>query len=179
MATNKIKFEMTLKELTFKFEGDYEQGQRLQLGINKTLGDLGRLQGIAAGHEEAKVIEAPPLATPRTSRRRKRKPEAADGKPVDSESGNQEIPQQNNASDRRTSGVSPTKLLIKLRKNGFFSEPKTSGQLVSELNRSGHTSIKDSDLSAPLLRLCQRNILSRDKPNGVKIWMYGAGVNDE
>ena len=170
---------MTLKELTFKFEGDYEQGQRLQQGINKTLGDLGRLQGIAAGHDEVKVIEAPPLATTRTSRRRKRKSEPSDGKPSDSESGDQENLQQNNLPERRSSGVSPTKLLINLRKAGFFSDPKTSGQIVSELNRSGHTSIKDSDLSAPLLRLCQRNILSRDKPNGAKNWMYGAGVNDE
>ncbi len=62
MAANKIKFEMTLKELTFKFEGDYEHGQRLQLGINKALSDLGKLQGAASGFEETKLIEATPAA---------------------------------------------------------------------------------------------------------------------
>lgn len=179
MANNKIKFEMTLKELTFKFEGDYEQGQRLQMGVNKTLSDLGRLQSIAAGHEEPKVIEAQPVVPARTSRRRKRKLDSADGAPDNLENNTQENPKPNNSSDRRSLGVSPTQLLTSLRKEGFFSQPKSSSQIVSELNRTGHTAVKDSDLTSPLLRLCTRKILSRDKPNGSKIWMYQAGEKDE
>ena len=44
MASNRIKFEMMLEKLTFKFEGDYEKGEQLQQGITRTFGDLARLQ---------------------------------------------------------------------------------------------------------------------------------------
>ncbi len=184
MATNKIKFEMTLKELTFKFEGDYEQGQRLQVGINKTLTDLGKLQGAAAGFEDAKEVKVIETSTvlPKSSRRRRRKsesPESAGENGI----GATEQPTSENGNggqgERRSSGVSPTQLLLGLRKTGYFSQSRTSGQVVTELNRQGHTSIKDSDLTSTFVRLCQRQVLSRDKDAEGKVWVYQAGSVDE
>ena len=175
---NKIKFEMTLKELTFKFEGDYEHGQRLQLGINKALSDLGKLQGAASGAEEIKLIEATPVVA-RTSRRRKRKNEQGDAATDNGKEGTGEADVAGSDSDRRSLGVSPTKLLMDMRKNGGFQDGKTSAQIVSDLNRSGHTAIKDSDLTSPLIRLCTRQVLKRDKPAGAKSWIYAAGPKDE
>ena len=40
MATQKIKFKMSVKEVAFEFEGDLETGQRIQAGINRTLTSL-------------------------------------------------------------------------------------------------------------------------------------------
>lgn len=178
MPANKIKFEMSLKELTFKFEGDYEQGQRLQLGINKTLSDFAKLQGTAAGFDDSKLIDAAPPAA-RITRRRKKKNEQHDVKNDGVQTGASEGDAVPSDTQRRSGGESPTKLLTDLRRKGFFAEARTTSEVVSELQRSGHTSIQQSDLTAPLIRLCKREVLKRDKPPGEDSWNYTAGPTDE
>ena len=129
---NKIKFEMTLKELNFKFEGDYEQGQRLQTGISRTLGDLAKLQNNAIGAEEPRLIEAQVTNSPRSTRRKARATraggEAANGQQPAAEA----APTGGGSPSRRGSPDAPMALVRGLRTANFFDQPKTgsSGKFV-------------------------------------------------
>jgi hypothetical protein len=175
MAANKIKFEMKLKELAFKFEGDYEQGQRIQTGITRALSDISSLQSNAMGAREPKLIEAQVSNVPPV--RRKRRKAAQNGEPgaPDAADGSENAGE---VGQRRTNDESPTQLLIGLRKTGFFGEGKTANQILGHLSTKGHTGLAHSDLTSPLQKLCQREVLIRTKPNG-KVWQYANGSRDE
>src|SRR4051812_4311676 len=120
MATNKVKFKMSLKEVTFEFEGDYEQGRALQQGINQTMAGLANLQGRAIGLEDQnrKLIESRPVE-PTIPARRRRKRRLTNGDGVDDavESNNpDDAPVARNGDEpRRSTGVSPTARVIELR----------------------------------------------------------------
>ena len=179
MASNKIKFEMTLKELNFKFEGDYEQGQRIQSGITRALGDIANIQNTASGTKPPALIDLPPAnATPtRWKKRRKTQDGAAEGDPT-AVDGNGDLNLAEEPTQRRSNSESPTHLLINLRKTGFFESAKSASQILDHLTTKGHTSLAHSDLTSPLLKLCQRDVLVRSKPDG-KSWHYGNGAKDE
>jgi hypothetical protein len=179
MASNKIKFEMTLKELNFKFEGDYEQGQRIQSGITRALGDIANIQNNAMGAKPPALIDLPPANTPSTRRKRRRKTQdgAEEGDPA-SPQGDGELGLSEEPTQRRSNSESPTLLLMNLRKTGFFETPKSASQILDHLTTKGHTSIAHSDLTSPLTKLCQRDVLVRNKPDG-KSWHYGNGAKDE
>jgi len=176
MASNKIKFEMTLEKLAFKFEGDYEQGQKIQTGISRALGDIASLQSNAMGAKSPALID---VSTSSAPSRRKRKKRAQNGESEGDasvvENGAESDGEQ---SERRSAGESPTLLLTNLKKSGFFQEGKTAAQILNHLGTKGHTSVRGSDLTSPLLKLCQRDILTRSKPDD-KTWHYANGSKDE
>jgi hypothetical protein len=165
---NKIKFEMSVKEITFKFEGDYEQGQRLQSGISKTLGELGKLQTMAVGAEEPKQITGSVTTLPKRRSRRKRT-EDADSNAENGPQGNGA--DQGHGEERRSTGTSVSQLLRGLRETGFFSNPKTTKEIVSHLATAGHTGVRSSSLTATLQNLVRKNELKRAK-NAEDIWGY-------
>lgn len=63
--------------------------------------------------------------------------------------------------------------LTKLLNTGFFDQPKTINDLKEKLHRLGII-VKNTDLSAPLLKLTKKEVLNRDKKTiGKKeIWIY-------
>jgi len=173
MATNKVKFEMTLKELTFKFEGDYEKGAQLQQGISRTLGDFARLQNQASGTDdpqEAKPVTATVLDGKTPRRRRRRTVSADGGEGATDENGSE-------GGSRKSSGISARQLLLDLKAQQFFQQPRTNSQVVAELNRRGHTHIRDNHLTSPLKRLCTADILRREQ-NTEGVWTYLDGQNN-
>lgn len=181
MASQKMKFKMNIKELSFEFEGDFDQGQKIQSGISKTLSELGNLQTGAMGLPttkpvEARVIEALP---PTRTRRRRRKSEAAvsdsngAGEEAAEETGNGE-----KISARKPTGSSPIRLLKDLKQNGFFEGGKSVSEIVTHVNAKGHTKMINSSFSAQLLSLSKKEILERkqDETGG---WKYYPGTRDE
>ena len=178
MATNKVKFSMTLEKLSFTFEGDSDKGQQIQQGISRTLGDLAKLQHQASGSEyppEQKQITGSVIETKPLKRRRSRKsaaPGGAEAEPSEGEASADET------GSRRTSGVSIKQLVLDLKKQGFFGQPRTTVQLRDEVNTKGHTHVRDNHLTAPLKRLCIAEILKRTQnENGV--WQYQDGPKNE
>lgn len=174
MATNKVKFEMMLEKLTFKFEGDYEKGQQLQQGITRTFGDFARLQHQASGADypnDLKSATATVVET-RTARRRRRRSAATgdEASPADGEANGESVP-------RKSSGISVKQLLLDLKAQGFFAEPRMNSQVVAELNKKGYTHIRDNHLTSPLKRLCTAEVLRREQ-NSEGVWTYLTGPND-
>jgi|GEM_PF-5473068 len=176
MASNKIKFEMVLKELAFKFEGDYEQGQKIQTGITKALGDIANLQSNAMGAKAPALIDIPASSAAPLRRKRKRKTQNGE---IDGESSATENGAEPQKSERRSSSESPTLLIKTMRKTGFFETPKSAVDILNHLTTKGHTSFGHSDLTSPLANFCKQEILSRSKPEGSKTWQYSNGSKDE
>lgn len=171
-----MKFEMSIKELSFKFEGDFEQGQKIQTGISKALGEIANLQSGALGLPPVKPAEARVIETfpPARTRRRRKKPEA-----VASEA---EALAETNDSERgaarKSTGSSPMRLLKDLRKTDFFEGGRTVGEIVSHVNAKGHTKLVPGSFSAQLQALSKRDVLRRT-PDDVRGWVYFPGTKDE
>jgi hypothetical protein len=175
IMANRIEFEMSLEKLSFKFKGDYEQGQKIQAGINRAVGELTKLQAGAAG---ATIdVEATPSVTaalPSPIRRRKRKqtsnsPTAAvegDDNGVEAVNGDGKPKQK------------PQQLLIKLRKEGFFASPQPATKALDALFAKGFTAIRANTIATVLARLCQRNVLRRTQ-NSDGVWVYQNGEKNE
>ena len=179
MATHKVKFEMSVEKLTFKFEGDVEHGQRIQLGITKALGDLSSLQngamGLPSSSPDAKVIDIPQLPSGGKSRRRKRRPQGENG----AEGGDGDgISESGQESPRKSSGTSPMQLLLELRKENFFEGGKSANDIVAHLATKGHTKMTTSTFTAQLQQLCKKSVLMRTK-NSEDVWVYTPGPQNE
>lgn len=170
-----MKFKMNIKELSFEFEGDVDQGQKIQGGISKALGDIGALQNEALGlpsakTADAKIIEAPALVR---TRRRRRRVETSDTQGDESQVDHDEA----GGNAPKSTGSSPTELLIGLRKGGFFEGGKTVGDIVSHVNAKGHTKLTSASFSAQLQSLTKRDVLVRTQEDGT--WKYSPGTKDE
>jgi hypothetical protein len=68
----KIKFKLSVKELSFEFEGDQETGQRFQNSISKTLNSLTETPNNVI-EVESKVINEEKLLIPQSTPKRRRK----------------------------------------------------------------------------------------------------------
>jgi hypothetical protein len=171
MATNKMKFEISIKELTFKFEGDFEQGQRIQTGISRALGDISRLQDTATGLQEpTKQIQGPVIDVPKR-KYKKRRAATADAETPNEGAEGEAQGQAEESGERRTTGTSFKELLQSLKQDGFFNTPQTTKQMVQHFSASGHTSVKTTDLTAPLARMTRGKELKRVK-NEDDVWAY-------
>jgi hypothetical protein len=185
MATNKIKFSMSIEKINFTFEGDYEKGQAIQQGISNAVSGLAHLQSQAMGAEpprkliEGTVVDSKPS---RRNRRRRSSTAAADGtQPAEGTNGDIDAEADAGGDSPRRSagtGTSPLTRLVDLRKAGFFAEPRELGAILHELHNRGYSSIKGNDVSSPLMRLVQKEVLRRQK-NPAGKWLYTAGVNEE
>jgi hypothetical protein len=82
------------------------------------------------------------------------------------------------AGARRSSGASPTALLIGLRTEGFFGEKREISAIVDELHKKGYGSMKSSDISGKLGQLVRKEVLKREKNEGGN-WVYEAGAKDD
>jgi hypothetical protein len=153
----KMKFKVSIKELSFEYEGTRDVGQALQAGLSRSLAGLMDTQRTV-------MLPAPPL-------------------PIhDQEDGNGDghivINQraQKPKKPRKSSGVSLIGLLRDLKTEKFFAEPRSVDALREKLKTKGHT-FKDSLISARLLDLTQGSELSRS-PNGAG-WLYKDTPFDE
>lgn len=139
MAAPKIKFKMTLKELSFEFEGDVETGQRIQTDIRKSLTALTHSPATVLPTDQ-NVIEAE--AAPALTN--------GNGKPAKSRK------------TRRPKGDSAQSLITDLRQSGFFDDKRDTNAIREELIKSGHN-FESKEIAAALIPLLKKKILKRDK----------------
>lgn len=79
MASNRIKFEISIEKLSFRFEGDHQVGRSIQSGIQDTLGNLVETPGRVLLLEDGRPVPSIPgsnetaaVQAPRRRRRRRR-----------------------------------------------------------------------------------------------------------
>ncbi|MDX2177683.1 MAG: hypothetical protein SF028_14565 [Candidatus Sumerlaeia bacterium] len=177
MAKDVVEFSLEIEKFRFTFKGAREKGEALGQGLQRTLESLNGLQRQALTDSNVIDVEpaqAAPVAPPPPARSRRRRRSssatASNGATTSHEAGSEE------GAARRNTGTSPTALLRELRRSGFFREARSATAIVDQLHTLGYSSIKSSDLSAPLIRLTQQQFLSRqrdDKSN----WLYSVGPN--
>lgn len=163
----KIKFKLSVKELSFEFEGDQETGQRFQNSISKTLNSLTETPNNVIDVEAKIISEQPRLLTENSSngsskRRKAKKPAEIvldeNGNPVKS------------ARHTRPSGQSCHALIKSLIEENFFSQNRSTGDVREELSKRGHH-FESKNISSVLLKLTQNKLLKREK-NAEDIWVY-------
>ena len=164
----KIKFKLSVKELSFEFEGDQETGQRFQNSISKTLNSLTDTPNHVIDVEARTISNETKLLSENSSngsskRRRKGKKPA---EIVLDENGNPiKVVRQT-----RPSGQSCNALVKNLNEENFFSEYRTTNDVREELSKRGHH-FESKDVASVLLILTKSKELTRDK-NADDIWLY-------
>jgi hypothetical protein len=181
MAANKIKFKMSVEKIQFEFEGDYEQGRAMQQGITQTLTNLSNLQNRVLGAEAAPKQITSNVVDPPRPRRRKRRTIGDGAAAAENGNGNGSTGGEGEDGDgeRRSRGVSPTAVVLEIRKAGFFAEPRTSGEVLTECHRRGFSNLRASDLTSPLGSLTRQDVLRRDNDPTRNQWAYTNGTKDE
>src|ERR1700722_20369182 len=129
----KIKFKVSIKELSFEYEGSREVGQALQAGLSRSLASLVDTQ---------KTVMLPASSIPIMV------PENENGT-VDSTSLSATPSIEKTKRPRKTNGVSVVNLLRELKEERFFSEPRSAENIREKLRVKGH-SINASTLAGRL-----------------------------
>jgi len=179
MASNKVKFKVSIKELVFEYEGDNERAQVLQGRITETLGSLAAAQADAIDITPARQLPAAPqVVIPPKRRRRARKSSVnGDGSvsaTSDVEAG-VEVPSEDKAPrKRRARGTSYRGQVIGLMNEGFFKSKRTGEEVRDELIRRGHN-FPLNRINEALLSLTQKQKLSR-AVNAHSVWEYENGT---
>jgi hypothetical protein len=171
MVNRKIKFKISLKELAVEFEGDIQTAERFQQQVTGAINNLATASNrlLSSGQQQAAtdVIDVSP--TRRRRRRRPRSPETSGGEESATDlaaaEGGEEAPARKAA---RRDGQ--TTLINALVTAGYFSEPRTAGEIRDELRKRGH-SFKSNELSPTLVRLTREEALERNRNNDNQ-WAY-------
>jgi hypothetical protein len=153
MVLRKTKFKVSIKELTFEFEGSHEEAQEVQDGLRQTLDGLMNTQARVLGHREEplRVVEVPrPAAVAAAPAAAEARPEAGDG------NGERTKPRP-----RRAKSESPTALMREMKTEGFFSQARSVSEIQERLKLKGHT-VRVSTVSARLQELTKKKELFRD-----------------
>jgi hypothetical protein len=184
MSSKSVKFEISLKELTVKFEGDIQTAERMQGQITGALNSLASAQNrlLTSG---AATNAPTPVVIPATGRRRRRRsstaspgidPSILDATAVVPESGDGAVAEDGVDAARRTrrsSGGNQTALITTLKTENFFSTRRTIGDIRGELGRKGHT-FKSNEISPALVSLTKGCVLKRDQDPQTGKWVYYA-----
>lgn len=184
MASRSVKFEISLKELSVKFEGDIQTAERMHTQITGALNSLASAQNKLLSSGQA-ATAAPPVEVTSTRRRRRRakKVEGIDPSILDADvvSGNgaESVGNDDNGNGSapsrrpRRSGAAQTELLTRLKTEGFFGDRRTIGEIRAALGRKGHT-FASNEISPSLVALTKKEVLRREKnPEGQ--WVYYSG----
>lgn len=145
MVLRKSKLKISIKELSFEFEGSQEEAQAVQHGLQQTLGSLMNTQARVLTHrpDAPRIIDAAPVDTTATGEERPATVNSNGEKP--------KSPRQ-----RRAKGPSIASLLLGLKQEGYFSQPRPSGEVLAHLKDSkGHT-LRSNAVMTELQRMVQK-----------------------
>ncbi|HWY85913.1 MAG TPA: hypothetical protein VNX28_04265 [Gemmataceae bacterium] len=160
---DKIKFKVSIKELSFEYEGTREVGQAIQAGLSRSLAGLVDTQRTA-------MLPVPTLSVH----------DHVNGNGHESNSSVIDQPGEKSKKPRKSSGVSLIGLLRDLKTEKFFGEPRSLEMLRDKLKTKGHT-FRDSTISARLLDLTKKNgnrsAHSREKTRSCRRWEFVAWRN--
>jgi hypothetical protein len=150
MVVRKSKLKISIKELSFEFEGSREEAQAVQHGLQQTLGSLMNTQARVLTHrfDAPQVIDAVPVDTMATGDERSAAVNGNDEKP--------KVPRQ-----RRGKGPSMASLLTGLKQEGVFSQPRTGAEIVAHLKDNKGHNARQSTVLTELQRMTQRGDLFR------------------
>jgi hypothetical protein len=182
MASRSVKFEISLKELSVKFEGDIQTAERMHSQITGALNSLASAQNkLLSSGQQATPASPPEVSTSRRRRRRSKKAEGidqsvfeadvvpADGTPSsEGTNGNGDSSESRRA---RRSGPGVQTLIQRLKSEGFLLEPRTIADIRGELSRRGHT-FESREISPALVRLTKQEDLQRQST--ADGWSYSA-----
>ncbi len=148
MAEQKIKFKVSIKELSFEFEGTRDVGQALQAGLSRSIGGLLDTQRT--------VMALPGVADASTD-------DTPEGVviPAEPPNGHQPPPPEKVKKPRKTNGVSVTNLLRELKEKKYFTEPRTSDAIRERLRIDGYT-VAANRLSGRLQEMMRKKELYRE-----------------
>lgn len=152
MATRKVKFTVSVKELKLEFEGTQLEAHDVQHGLQQTLGGLLNTPARLLGREEnAQPVGRRPMAV-------------VDAVPAGHDNGNRAEPagegngeRQKQPRQRKGRGPSIAKLLADLKQEGYFAQARASGEVLTHLKDSkGHT-LRSSNVMTELQRMVQKD----------------------
>lgn len=157
MASKTVKFEVELKGLRVKFEGDIQIAERFSGEIASAVNNLASAQQRLLPAAPNAPTTSPPLdaGSRRGGRRRRRSVSASGG--IDpsiivegtTEEANSSGAPETTEGRRRRSGAGQSALLMSLKQEGFFAEKRTIADIREALAKKGHT-FKSSDISPTL-----------------------------
>jgi len=177
MATRKVKFKLSIKEISFEFEGDQETAQNLAGTINQSLASISDAQNKLLDVEasplpgrELRSAEVPALPT-QTARRKKRQRRTENT----SSNGSSQNGDGTSNADSTSKGRRPRKdsvgsQLKILLSEGFFAENHAVDEIRAELAKRGHH-FESNHISGELLRLTRDGLFVREKNEEDK-WVY-------
>ena len=161
MAEQKIKFKVSIKELTFEFEGTREVGQALQTGLSRSLGSLLDTQRVAMAS-----IPSGSASTPENNSTTFDTSESEDGvqngeiEDVHTISGKPPAPAAEKAKrTRKSGGETAISLLRVLKAEGFFKEARDLDAIRKCLRDKGHNN--PAGLSSRLQDMTKKGELYR------------------
>ena len=178
---NRVKFKVSIKELTFEFEGDQERAQVLQGRLTDTLGSLAAAQSDVIDVPPSRQLPAAPTppVQPAKRRRRSRKPLASDNGASAATTSESDSTDENTAAKatrkRRPHGTSYRSQVTNLFNEGFFSSKRSSEEVHAELVRRGYN-FELRRINESLLAMTQSQKLSRTM-NGAGNWEYENGTS--
>lgn len=180
MASRSVKFEISLKELSVKFEGDIQTAERMHSQITGALNSLASAQNkLLASGQQAPAVPAQEVSIGRRRRRRTKKAEGIDPSVLEAEvvdgTANEASNGNGDGSSEprrvRRSGAGAQALLERLKSEGFFAEPRSIADIRAELSRKGHT-FESREISPALVRLTKKEVLQRQST--ADGWSYSA-----
>jgi hypothetical protein len=175
MPSKSVKFEIELRGLKVKFEGDVQIAERFTGEIASAVNNLASAQQRLL---PAPVTRTVPPATPQPGRRGRRRKHATAGASVGIDpsviDGTVEPTEGEQLSDqpRRRATAGRTALLTGLKDDGFFAAKRSIADIRAALAAKGHT-LKSSDISPTLVALTKKQVLKREK-NSEDQWAYFA-----
>jgi hypothetical protein len=169
LSRNQIKFKFSVKELSFEFEGDVEKGERIQRGIQDSLGKLlDTPSRVLPPSNKGDVIDAEIV----TNGQRDDSPPASDA----------QEPRRGTRKPNRPRGTTAGARLKALISEGFFAQERALPDIQESLAHKGFN-FEAREISAAILPLVQKELLDRrqnDKGNYVyfdKVRIDGQGGN--
>jgi hypothetical protein len=179
----KVKFELSLEKLTFKFEGDQSMGLAVNRAVNHTFGSLveaqNRVIDVTPHEPEHPALPAVATVARSTSKHRYRRPTRTtngDASPEATDA-NGESSATKAPRGRRARGDSFREQLYVLLREKHFAKPQTATMLRDELSRRGHN-YDPKNIASDLLWLVKKKFLSRQR-NGEGVYEYVKGTNDD
>ena len=145
MVSRKVKFNISIKELQIEFEGTQEVGQQIQQGVTQALGGLMNAQArlLAARDDSPRVVEAAVLDGTEPH---------INGQVMTDGNG-----EKKSARQRRTKGgPSIANLLLGLKQDGYFSQARTSADVLVYLKDNKGHSLPESTVRPDLQRMGQK-----------------------
>jgi hypothetical protein len=177
----KVKFELSVEKITFKFEGDSGTGQAVNRAMNHTLGSLMEAQNRVIDVTPEPLLRALPSApTPpkRKHRKHQRATQSTNGPHQPPGDSNDESPHAKTSKQRRSRSEGFRTQAYRLLSEGYFSSPRTAAEIQGELATKRGFTFNIKNVTSDLTHFTKKGYLARDT-NGDGKYAYFKGTNDD